>query len=325
MTAEFFKAMKPDKVLVVSHGQWPQDFGQYDCDYAAVVDLNMKDLSLDEATCRAFLEGLDTVYCVETLYDWRFKQWAADAGCRVVIHGMPELYASTDHRNGRPQPDEWLWPTPWLTDEDLPEGEILPVPTIEHEQTAADPEDDVLCVLHIEGVRAAADRNGTYEFIESLRHVYEQVHATIYTQDPNGVSALPGYRSNITVDVRAGSVIDRWSMYAGQHVLVLPRRYGGLCLPALEAQACGLSVVLPDVAPNNIWPGQRITIQGMKGHLAPYGYVPSAVISPRAIAKTIDQLAADRRQLRRDMHDSTMWAINNRWDRWRSAYEKVLS
>lgn len=328
MTAEFYKAMHPDKVLVVSHGQWPQNFEQYgNGNYAAVVDLNMKDLSLDEQTCRDFLEGLDVVYCVETLYDWRFKQWAEDAGCRVVIHGMPELYATEDHARGRPQPDLWLWPTPWLVDDGvLPVGKVLPVPCIERPNVAADPDDDCLYVVHSEGVRAAADRNGTLEFMEALRYVNERVHATIYTQDPNGLPReLPTYRKNISLDVRAGGVDDRWKMYENQHVLVLPRKYGGLCLPALEAQACAVSVVLPDVPPNDIWPGQRIATQGTQGHRAPYGFVPSAIVSARQVATVIDRLAVHRWGLGDDMRHAYGWANANCWDRWLPDYQKVLS
>lgn len=330
MTAEFHRHMKPDKVLVVSHGQWPQDFDQYmDASWASVVDLNLKDLSLDESVCRAFLEGLDVVYCVETLYDWRFKQWAEDAGCRVVIHGMPELYSTRDHANGRPQPDEWWWPTPWLLGEysALPEGRLLPVPCADRDVTARDPLPDYepLRVLHVGGVRAASDRNGTVDFCESLRYLRQPVVATIITQESGLQGTLNGLPPNVEAHVVVNGVPNRWDMYANQHALVLPRKYGGLCLPALEAVACGLTVVLPDCAPNDIWPGRRIPTHGMSGQLCPFGYVPSANISPRSIAKTIDALAADRKQLGRDMHDSYMWATANRWDHWKPAYEEALS
>jgi glycosyltransferase involved in cell wall biosynthesis len=328
LTAEFYKAMKPDKVLVVSHGQWPQNFAQYDKGWGSVVDLNLSDLSLSEHTCRKFLEGLSTVYCVETLYDWRFKGWAEEAGCKVVIHGMPELYATRDHKDGRPQPDAWLWPTPWLLDDemtDLPEGEILPVPTVDRVHTAANPDDPILRVVHVGGTRAVGDRNGTGELLEALRYIRNPVRVTIFTQEMALPVAMSGYPNNVTVTVHVNGVADRFTMYAGHHALVLPRRYGGLCLPALEAMACGLTVILPDASPNEIWPGERIPANGFTGQLVPYGYVPSANLSPRAIAKTIDVLAADRKLLGRDMHDSTMWAVANGWHRWKPEYERVLS
>lgn len=326
MTAEFYRHMHPDKVLVVSHGRWPQDFSQYeDAPFAAVVDLDLKDLSLDEQTCRYFLEGLDVVYCVETLYDWRFKTWAEDAGCKVVIHGMPELYATKDHQRGRPQPDEWWWPTNWLID-DLPEGRLMPVPCLNVDARYADPYADAepLRILHVGGVRAASDRNGTVDFVEALRYLRQPVVATIVTQEAGLQGLLKGLPSNVAALVVVNGLPDRWDMYKNQHAMVLPRKYGGLCLPALEAMAMGLTAVLPDCAPNSTWPGARIPVHGMTGQLSPFGYVPSANISPRSIAKTIDGLAADRTQLRRDMHDSYMWALANRWDRWKPEYEEAL-
>lgn len=328
MTAEFYKHMKPDKTLIVSHGQWPQDFDQYVRPGAPLpypTALNLKDLSLDEETCREFLKGLDVAYCVETLYDWRFKQWAEDAGCRVVIHGMPELYSTGDHERGRPQPDEWLWPTPWLID-DLPDGSILNVPCAWGEAAQADPYNPgPLHILHTAGVRAAEDRNGTVTFMEALRYVHEPVHATIVTQDtglPGGLARVP---SNVEVSVITGGYKNRWEMYDHQHLLVLPRKYGGLCLPALEAMSCGLALALPRVSPNGMWPNLPIEINGTHGHLAPFGYVPSAVVPARSVAKTIDQLAADRGALAVYQQLSREYAASHSWEKLKPEYDRVLT
>lgn len=326
MTAEFYNHVDVDKVLIVSHGQWPQDLDQYG-DGTPVVALNMRDLSLDEHTCRTFLEGLDVVYCVETLYDWRFKSWAEDAGCRVVIHGMPELYSARDHKDGRPHPDKWLWPTPWLIDDGvLPEGPLLPVPCVDYPNVAARHDDDgPLRVLHVAGVRAAEDRNGTLTLMEALSRVREHVHATIITQDRGLPRPLPNTPNNVSVTVLPGGLDSRWLMYHDQHVLVLPRKYGGLCLPALEAMTCGLAVALPSVEPNEIWPIEPIRAHGMTGHLAPYGYVPSANISPYSVARTIDLLAADRNLLETRQLLASGFAVENSWSNLHARYMLELS
>lgn len=326
MTAEFHKHMKPDKVLIIDHGQWPQNFEQYDCNWIATAPLDLKTLGLHETTCRMFLEGLDVVYCVETLYDWRFKQWAEDAGCRVVIHGMPELYSTRDHANGRPQPDQWLWPTYWLVDDGIiPRGAVLPVPFADRLLTVAKPDLRPLRVLHTAGVRAHEDRNGTLTFIEALKYVTEPVIATIITQDTGLPGSLPRYREHVDVNIVTGGLPDRWGMYVNQHVLVLPRKYGGLCLPAQEAMACGLAVTMPDCSPNTDWPIAAIPVSFMQQTLTPYGHVPSAVVTARSVARKIDQLAADRDYLADRMCAADTWANLNTWADWRPVYEEALA
>jgi hypothetical protein len=41
--------------------------------------------------------------------------------------------------------------------------------------------------------------------------------------------------ANVTTDERT----DYWAVYDDVSLLLLPRRYGGLCLPMQEAAACG--------------------------------------------------------------------------------------
>lgn len=327
MTGEFHRHMNPDKVLIVSHGRWEQNFNQYaSADWCRVVDLDLKDLSLNEATCREFLDGLDVVYCVETLYDWRFKQWAEDAGCEVVIHGMPELYSTRDHDAGRPHPDVWLWPTDWMTDGGvLPYGPIVPVPCVEREVTARPADDDgPLRVLHVAGVRAAGDRNGTLTMMEALRYVREDVHVRFTIQDPNGLPThLPKLPPNVHVDVHR-NVADRWSIYHDRHVLVSPRHFGGLSLPVLEAMSCGLAICMTDVEPNRQWPIHPIPITSMDGQRCPYGYVPSANISARHVAQQIDHLARDRRNLAYLQGRAKGWADSHSWTVLKPLYDEVL-
>ena len=40
-------------------------------------------------------------------------------------------------------------------------------------------------------------------------------------------------------------------MYKDGEVMILPRRYGGLCLPLWEALASGMPVLMPNISPND--------------------------------------------------------------------------
>lgn len=318
-TREMVEHLDPTKVLCVLMNEpgWPEETGRFGKRDVTFVDSNLsQNLNkrvLDENKCRAFLEGLDVVIGVETFYDWAFCAWARDAGVKTVLQANPEFVAH--HNNPTwPQPDQWVFPTPWMIDELETLGygnEILPVPTVERDQTAADPEDGVFRVLHVVGKMAAHDRNGTMEFIEAVAGLRYRTHVTLVTQEQQLRRVRPG--RNVTLDVVTGGVADRWDLYANQHMLVLPRKYGGLSLPALEAMACGLTVLMPDCSPNEIWPGPRVPARKGRIFRSPFGKVQTYGVHPIDLVATIDRLAKNRDQLAAEMDEAASWASWNSW------------
>ena len=319
-THDFWRHMQPDKVLAVQMNDpgWPEDFGRFGDKGVTFVDSNLStDLTkrgLDESKCRKFLEGLDVVFAVETVYDWRLIDWAHDAGAKVVIQGNPEFAAHHRHPDWQ-HPDAWAWPTPWLRDElvELGYGNTdLPVPVEERDFTAADPEDDTLRIVHVVGKMAANDRNGTLEFIEAVAALRQRVDVRIVTQDAT-VPRKIRHHQNVDVEVITGGVADRWDLYEGMHMLVLPRKYAGLCLPAQEAMGCGLAVMMTDCSPNEIWPGPRIKARKGRIQRSPFGKIQTYGTHPIDIAQLIDRYARDRDRLIADMDEAQTWALNNNW------------
>lgn len=247
----FYDNIPVDKVLLIRMPAHTLDCDERPEWYpgATSIDYDNYHHELDERMVMDFLDGLDVVFSVETPYDWRLPNWARRAGTKLVIQGNPEFY-----RNDQPEyahqaePDAWWWPTPWRMDR-LPRGQYMPVPMPDHPPTAATSMERMR-FLHVVGKRAYGDRNGTDVVINALRAIDQPCDFMI-----NGVGwelpeiPLPfGCLTELSVE-RVG-VEDRWGMYEGHHVLVLPRRYGGLSLPALEAASRGLAVLMPDVSPN---------------------------------------------------------------------------
>ncbi len=314
------KHLNPSKVLcvLINDPAWPEDRTRFGSKNVTFVDSNLsRDLNariLDEKKCRKFLEGLDVVFAVETVYDWAFVDWAHDMGVKVIIQGNAEFAA---HHNNPTwtHPDLWAWPTPWLLDElDALgyHGTILPVPCVEREQTAADPQDDMFRVLHVVGKMAAGDRNGSFEFAEAVASLRQKIHVTIVTQD----ETLPRRAKpakNVTVEAITGGVADRWSLFENQHLLVLPRKYGGLSLPALEAMSCGVPVMMTDCSPNEIWPGPRITARKGRVLRTPFGKIQQVSVHPIEVAGMIDRLARGREELTEHMADARRFATDNSW------------
>jgi hypothetical protein len=243
----FFDHMPVDRVLLVRMprpdcAERPDWYpGRTDAVYNARVH------ELDEDLVRSWLGGLDVVFTVETPNDWRIPIWCREAGVKLVIQGNPEFVRhgqpAFDHY---PHPDQWWWPTSWRKAK-IPEGRVMPVPM--DPRPASSERGDRLRVLHVIGKRAFADRNGTELVAQAVRMITEPTTLTIHSIDGDLPCEFPRAK-HVTYDVRVDAVDDQWSMYDDQDLLLLPRRYGGLCLPALEAAAAGMVVAMPNCSPN---------------------------------------------------------------------------
>lgn len=312
---EFHRHMRPDKTLVVflNDPLHPEDAGLYQGDNVFQVQAVglRRHFSFDERTTRKFLEGLDVVFSVETVYDWNLITWARQMGVRTVIQGNPEFYTH-HHEPDRPVPDKWVWPTDWLWAEpEMPGGQIVPVPCVERPPVAGDPDDDVLRVLHVAGHAAAADRNGTVDFMEAVTSLRSRCEVTVVGQD----GWLPQVRkvpTNVTLVEQSTGVQDRWEMYRNKHLVVLPRRYGGLCLPALEAMASGCAILMPDCSPNDTWPGARVKARKGYMHRTPFGHIQTHAVHPLELAQHIDR-HANVEYRRKHQEEARNWAELNSW------------
>lgn len=178
----------------------------------------------------------DVIFSAETWYDPLIPRLARFDGVASVLYVNPEL-----HRPEESAEATAVWvPTPWRI-EQIPKAEYVPMP-VALDRLAANPVGDTF--LHLGGHKARGDRNGMEAAIRAAR--YAGIPLTVTTQDDIRVAA-PG----ITLESGKDNY---WEMYEGHGVLVMPRKYGGLCLPTQEALAAGLAVIMTDTSPNQIWP-----------------------------------------------------------------------
>ncbi len=317
----FARWMKPDRILVIDVGELARGFAPDFKRFPGATVVHY-DGALPEQTVRMWLDGLDVVFFVETPMDWRLCQWATEAGVATIAHGNPEFCAP----DGRPTPTAWWNPTPWRQSY-MPEGcRVVPVPVDDDWHPFAIPEPtDTLRVLHVAGHHAMADRNGTGLVIESLRRLHGPISVRIVTQDDK--LRIPRLRSSVAVEVVTGGVEDHWDLYADADVIVQPRRYGGLHLPAGEAMASGLALVMSDAEPQrSIWPTLTVrSATGIPRLQCPGGRLALTNARPEAIAQTLSTLALDRELLRSWQERSLEWAEANRWSVLRSLYEQELA
>lgn len=281
----FYDHMPVERVLLVRHPK-PDTVEEPDWyDNRTEVRLDTKTYQLDEVTVRRWLEGLDVVFTVEAPNDWRIPGWCREAGVKLIVQGNPEFvrhglkgFEHLEH------PDAWWWPSDWRRSK-LPTGPYMPVPMPDiirpFPRTERHPR-----ILHVIGKRAWADRNGSDVFCNSLRYLRARCEITICALDGATPTILPNPRIKVTRVLN--TVEDRWSMYEDHDLLVIPRRYGGLCLPALEAAAMGLHVMMPRTEPNEQFADTLVDIRrGRKIELA-CGIVETAEVNPRDLALAME-------------------------------------
>lgn len=127
------------------------------------------------------------------------------------------------------------------------------------------------------------------------------------------MSAVFKAPEGVDLSVRTRGVDDRWDQFRGQDVLVLPRRYGGLSLPTLEALAAGLVVVMPACPPNSVWPGPKVDVLGWRKVRMRCGQVAVCDPDPGHLASVMNDLCRRPERLAKWKAESQAWAKANSW------------
>lgn len=275
---------------------------------------------LDPRVVIPWLRTVDVVYAAETFYDPRFTKWARANDCRTVLHANPEFWTNSTH------PDLLWTATPWRRDVMPHHTEVVPFPVATDRFVTDGPTfkrySDRPNWLHVAGKRALADRNGTDILLDALPLLTQPCTVRIAVQHGE-LPPLPQTRPGVQVYVTHARD-DYWTLYEGSDALVLPRRYGGLCLPVQEAMAAGLAVLMPDVSPNDVWPTVRVPAEFQSKVTMPCGRVPTYAVRPEVLAAEMDHLA-DPVVLGLWQERSRAWAQAHSWEAlapvWLSAME----
>ena len=247
----------------------------------------------------AFLDGVDVVYTAETGYGPHLWNIANSRGVKTFLHANFEFLNRAD------QPTQWLAPSPWRLDE-WPAGTIhIPVP-IESGRFPEVPDlpDLPTRLIHVVG-RPTLDRtidlhrNGTIDLLRSLQHVTAPAILTVRCQKSGYVENLIAANhicipDNIDLRVISGDTPNYWDNYENQHALILPRRFGGLCLPAQEAVAAGIPAIMTNIDPNDTWlPKDWLVAAPQTGAFMAKQFIDVHTADPIALALKIQQLLTD--------------------------------
>jgi len=302
-----------------------------DCDSAQPLDLHLERFpnayivrGLPSAyEYQQFLDGLDAVYTAETGYGDLWTH-ANKAGVKTVLH------ANYEFLDPRDQPSVWAAPSPWFLDR-FPAGtQHLPVPIEIDRFPVTEKPLHASRFLHVVGRPAIHDRNGTLDLLQALQHVTATITMTVTCQVPGYVGSLI-HDHNIRTPNNVTLILDSvdrdfyWTAYQHQDALILPRRFGGLCLPANEAIGAGIPVIMPNIDPNNTWLCQAwLTESMLAGDFRAKQHIPFYRTNPELLAAKIDQLALDE-----DFYGHSVYMANNlrtalSWDKLAPQYLEVL-
>lgn len=291
-TWEVWRHLAPAVTVVVDPGgtearQYPDRYPDgIVCTPDRICDRRIVDML---ATC-------DVVYTAETWYDRSLPERLAAAGTATVRHINPEL------DDGAWSSSVWA-PTGWLTDR-LPAGtRVVPMPAPVDRFPTVTPPTSPPRVVHPAGKPALADRQGSEIVAACTRPLHRA-----------GISVdLVGFGSARGVPFRP--VDDWWTRDPGAVCSVIPRRYGGLCMPVLEALAAGVPVMMTDCPPNaDMWP--IIPLAASRGHdvRAKAGLVPNWVVDPGTVTSTVMVLAADPNRRAHEADRARGWALEHSWE-----------
>lgn len=247
-THNLYRLLSPQRLLIVdsySFNQRPQHHERY----MAEEQIISKGFITDNNVLR-FLPGLNKVLTAETFYSHYLVKWANQRNIETYQMFNYE-FCEHLHNDRLPLPYKWLAPSYWKLDEmkdKFGNVEYLPPPLFEDDFAEIRQVNKTRSrrYLHIIGRFATHDRNGTNDIINALQLTKSDFKLTIHSQEPINITNIDN-----RVQVLTDNLPDHRDIYKGYDALILPRRYGGLCLPMNEALMSGLPVIMPNIEPNN--------------------------------------------------------------------------
>lgn len=257
------------------------------------------------STIDQLIEECDTIFAIETFFDWKTIPKAREKGKKTVL--MP-MYECTP--NPLPYiPDVILAPS--LLDLDYyPNATLVDVPVIAKPRLRK----KAKVFVHNAGNGGLGGRNGTKEVLEAIKLVKSPIKLILRSQGPiQGVT-------DPRIDLRIGTFDDIWDE---GDVFLFPEKFNGLSLPINEAFANGMLVMSSDRYPFNMWLPKEplLPVDNYSTERLAVEF-PMAKLSPEAIAKHIDFWF--NKDITKFSELGITWGQAHSWKRLKKKYQEVL-
>lgn len=238
---------------------------------------------------RQWLNGLTHVLTAETFYNDRIVNHCLRNKIKTYVQCNYEFMDSMV--NPQTPPTLYLVPSKWKLSEisNKYPAIYLPPPLIINEFKDARQANFKRAgkrFVHIVGKHASKDRNGTQGLIDALKYTNEDFELVIKAQ-----TEIPYQTTDRRVTFDIQNTAEQQDLYKDFDAMILPRRYGGLCLPMNEALASGLPVIMTDISPNNeVLPKKWLVDSTIHDQLVTRMVLDVYNPDPKLLAKKIDML-----------------------------------
>lgn len=338
-TYEFYKHMNPDKTLVVDISMLNGNRPYLERYPGAQVVHGIPQLE----DFRIFLEGLDVLFVAESPYDYRLYDIAREMGVKVAVQYNYEFF-DWFANPAYPKPDMLIAPSKWHYDRIQ---HFCDQHNIEHVYLHCPANRSKLprrhifkarTFLHTAGKSASYDRNGTMTVIEAGKLLKTPAKIHIHFQGEQGLGhqtthTIQDYRNhlleygaphNTTIEQRDYDNYE--DVYKEGDVLILPRRYGGNCLPLNEALSVGMPAIMPDISPNNEFlPSQWLIPAMIVNQFTPRTTIDIFQADPMSLAEKIDEMYnMSDEEFSHDTTIANALAESISWDTLKPKYLEVL-
>lgn len=304
-TWEFYNHMKPYKTMVVDmtdhNGNriYPERYP--DAVFTRGLPTN--------GDIEEFLQDLDVVFVAEAPYNYYLYQRARELGVKTAVQYNYEFFDWFMYPHF-PMPDMLIAPSQWnysrvqlFCEVNNIKHVYLHCP-INRVKLPFQKRDSYKTFLHVAGRAAAHDRNGTMTVIEAAKYLETDAKILLHFQGQQGIGhqvthTISDYAEMVDLHNQKGNIIVRHQeidnyedIYKGGDVLVLPRRYGGNCLPMNEALSVGMPVIMPAISPNSDFLERSWLVPAYKdGEFKPRTTIDIYAVPPQDLAKKIDEFA----------------------------------
>lgn len=287
--------LKPEKIMHVDFSTLSKNKKQHMDWYEGFNGITVEGIPTNKA-CDIFLSGLTHLFILENPLNWHLIKRAKQLGIKTYIHCNYEFCDNLKYTN-LPLPDKFVMPSKWMIPEmqaKFGEDKVVYLPPPIAPSSFKEARDinfkrdnRQIKFLHIVGTLAAEDRNGTLDLLEALKYTTTNFQLTIKSQHPLPVNYMV---NDPRVTYKFESTEDTQDLYKGFDAMILPRRFGGLCLPMSEALMSGLPVIMPYISPNSaILPDKWLVQARVIKQLMTRTMIDIYAVNPKRLAEKLDE------------------------------------
>ena len=252
-TRELVRMLNPHKILAIDSTNFRPGLKQFPEWYKDYPNVKYIEGFPTETDLNWLMDDVDGILTAETPYRYILFSHTQQRGIKTFLQYNYEFFEYFQKPNYR-LPTQLLAPADWNTLKVFAHTRKEPVllrPPLNMDDFKAVREVNLnregkRRFLHVVGKQAAHDRNGTDTLLRMLKITDADFELVIKSQDP-----LPFPVDDPRVIFDYSSPEENSELYRDFDAMIMPRKYGGLCLPMNEALASGLPVLMTDIEPNN--------------------------------------------------------------------------